>query len=486
MAAKPDSKDKDQKTALLEKYGFKDPENMEIEIGTFGKTGYPAPSKRYRFILARQDASIEQVYFWFLDSIRHDWGVHDFDKIIDVFAASEQSAFFGASQQRIGIQQDKVSTFLAAIGKMVKELFQFVREMRILDERLNFYEDSFSKDSKTRNSAEVSLKGIWVDLVEGGAKTPSSVFGMAREVGFTILPDLFFSVHPTSIEKIDSTVEALEFNVNVKNVLKRKLRTYMEWKRATYSELKTRRKFTLQYFRQHYDIIRMYMNWLKPYLRNIERLGMDYKKMDSADLVSAFEGSMIEVEVIAKKKNPEFGKYTSCIVLHFMHRTRPHMSFQAEGYQRGPVHVGKVEVTMRAYAWTDEQIEKYKAMRSDEDLHLLSTLDDSLKLAMASLGDELKNYLVEAGEKLFTDEIEREKKEKQPRQPNVLEPFLSIGKGFWEMFSSFSPAGLIKGLSSGGSPLNDAGKRKAAEKDAQNSMWRTFKNYRKAHRMVTW
>lgn len=484
MAAKQEPKD--QKTALLEKHGFKDPENMEVEIGTWQKTGYPNPSKRYRFILARQDVSVEQVYFWFLDSIRHDWGVHDFDKIIDVFAASEQSAFFGASQQRIGIQQDKVSTFLAAIGKMVKELFQFVRELRILDERLSFYEDSFSKDSKTRNSAEISLKGIWVDLVEGGAKTPSSVFGMAREVGFTILPDLFFSVHPASIEKVDSTVDALEFNTNVKVVLKRKLRSYMEWKRATHSELKTRRKFTLQYFRQHYDIIRMYMNWLKPYLRNIERLGMDYTKMSSADLVSAFEGSMIEVEVIARKKKPEFGKYTSCIVLHFMHRTRPHMSFQAEGYQRGPVHVGKVEVTMRAYAWTDEQIEKYKAMRKDEDLQLLSTLDDSLKLAMDSLGDELKEYLVQAGETLFAAEVAQKKKEQQPKQPSVLEPFLSIGKGFGEMFGSFSPAGLIKGFSFGGSSRKEMSQKKTAEKDAANSMWRTFKNYRKAHRMVTW
>lgn len=485
MPAGHDSKETDSKKVLLEEHGFHDQEFMEVEIGTFTTTSYPKPSKRYRFIFARQDASIEQVYFWFLDSIRHDWGVNEFDKIIDAFAASEQSAFFGTSQQRIGIQQDKVSTFLAAIGKMVKELFQFVRELRILDERLSMYNDSMSKESKSRKSAEISLKGIWIDLVEGGSKTPSSVYGMAREVGFTILPDLFFSVHPTSIAKIDLAVDSLVFNRKVKEVLKRKLRTYMEWKRATHSELTTRRKFTLQYFRQHYDIIRMYMNWLKPYLRNIERLGMDYKKMSSADLVSAFEGSMIEVEVLARKKKEEFGKYTSCIVLHFMHRTRPQMSFQTEGYQRGPVHMGKVEVTMRAYGWTDDQIENYKEMRKDEDLQLLTTLDDSLKLAMESLGDELKKYLKEAGEKIFADE-EKKKKEGKPKRPSVLDPFLLIGGGLKEMFGSFSPAGLFKGFSSGGNSRQDKKDKEKAEKDAQNSMWRTFKNYRKAHRMVTW
>ncbi len=473
----------DPKVALLEKYGFTDAESLELEIDTFGLTGYPKPAKSYRFIMSKHGGSIEEVYFFYLDSLRHDWGSPEFDKIIDVFSASEQSAFFGTSQQRLGIQQDKVSQFLAAVGKMVKEIFQFVREMRILDERLKMYTDSMEPESKTRRSAEIALKGVWVDLVEGGAKSPGSVFGMAREVGFTILPDLFFSVHPKTIKDIDSKVNALEFNKNVKMVLKRKLRTYMEWKRATYDELRTRRKFTLQYFRQHYDIIRMYMDWIKPYLRNIKRMGMDYRRLDSADLVSAFDGSMIEVEFIAKKKKPEFGKYTACVLVNFLHRTRPHMTVQTEGYQRGPVHVGKVEVTMRAYAWTDEQITQYKAMRREEDLQLLTTIDQSLKLAMDSMGDELKQYLVEAGETLFAKELENKKKG-EPKRESAAIPFLALGGAMKEMFGAFSPAGLFS--FGGGNTLLDKKQKKTAEKDAHKSMWATYKNFRKARGLITW
>ena len=57
-----------------------------------------------------------------------------------------------------------------------------------------YYSDSYDADSKSRESAEITLKGIWVDMVEQGAKNPASVYGMAREVQFTTLPDLFFSI----------------------------------------------------------------------------------------------------------------------------------------------------------------------------------------------------------------------------------------------------------------------------------------------------
>ena len=71
--------------------------------------------------------------------LRWFWSFVRIDKITDTFSASENSSFFGTSQQRVGLQQDKVSQYLATIGKMIKELFQLVRELRIIDERLGYY-----------------------------------------------------------------------------------------------------------------------------------------------------------------------------------------------------------------------------------------------------------------------------------------------------------------------------------------------------------
>src|SRR3989344_3331449 len=184
---------------LLKKFGFtnKDGEADEeiIELASarkggkvFGPTGYPAPKHRYMITLEDFRLSIEEVYFWQLDWIHTNQGYPKewIYKIKDIFAASEHSSFFGAAWQRIGLQQDKVSQFLATIGKMIKEVFQLVREMRILDERLSYYRDSYHTGGG-QESAEITLKGIWIDLVEQGSKNPASVYGMARELQFIVL-----------------------------------------------------------------------------------------------------------------------------------------------------------------------------------------------------------------------------------------------------------------------------------------------------------
>jgi hypothetical protein len=216
-----------------------DEEVVEKNKDQFMASGYPKPGHRYKLIHETFQQSMEEHYFWILNHFR-DMGYPDIIKITDIFTSAEHSAFFGVAQQRVGLQQDKVSQFLQTIGKMVRELFQIVREIRILKERLSYYKDSYDTESKSRPSAEITLKGTFIDMVEGGGKNPGSVYGMARELQFTTLPDLFFSVHPASSKEVDEVVDKLDFNRKVKEVLKRKLRQFLEWKEHTYKELQTR------------------------------------------------------------------------------------------------------------------------------------------------------------------------------------------------------------------------------------------------------
>src|SRR3989338_8698240 len=233
--------------ADLKKFGFNDIEIAEETRNQKIRTGYPTPARRYRLHYEGYTVSVEEPYFWVLHYLRYFSGFPYVDKITDIFAAAENSAFFGASQQRLGLQQDKFSQFLATIGKMVRELFQLVRELRVLDERLGYYADSYTT-SKSSESAEITLKGIWVDLVEQGAKNPGSVYGMAREVQVTTLPYLFFANHPKKQEYVDIFVEKdkEQFNRKIRKVLKRKMRAFLAWKEHNYEELKNRRKFTLK------------------------------------------------------------------------------------------------------------------------------------------------------------------------------------------------------------------------------------------------
>lgn len=524
-----------QRSDLLKKYGFNE-ENWEIALNVFGQTGFPQPYLKFRIIYEAVSQYVEESYFWILDHLKHDWGFTHFDKITDIFAASEQSAFFGVSEQRLGLQQDKASQYIRGISEMLKALFQIVREIRIIDERLTYYENTFGR--KTENEAvgsEITLKGIWIDQVEGGVKNASSVYGLAQTVGFSILPDLFFRVRANDagldkmedydaqdkrmsgiILEVDKKVDEISgFNEKVKEVLKRKLTQYYTWKLRTYRELKTRKNFTLKYLRQHYDTIKLYTGWIKPYLRNIKRLQLDEKRLRSADIISAFEGAMVEIEILCRRmdRTPGTGyeKYFPCILLHFVYRTTPSMTYTAEGYQRGPAHTGKFEFNIKAYVWNEDQMENYRRMKEEEDLELLTSIDESVKAAMDALGDDLKNYLLLGGEEIFEQEkkwlsskdieeirkltpaarikrikeLKESRQKKEEKQPTVLDPFKDVLFGIRDVAALFVQ---LPKFTSGQKEdkVKMAGEIGRANGWLRIAVYQTYKNYKKAHGFIQW
>ena len=509
----------EQKKDLLNSYYFKNHESAELHSGVKEETGFPEPLHFYRLMVEAINLPVEEAYFWVLDELRDGFSFNKSIKISDVTAAAESSSFFGVLEQRLGMQQDKAAQYLKGISEMIKSLFQIVREIRIIDERLGYYNHTFNrvnagpgKDDESAGS-EISLKGIWVDQVEGGTKNAASVYGLSQTVGFTVLPDLFFRVRADDrglhkieeesfdeavkkiVQNVDLTVNAITgFNDKVKEVLNRKLNQYYVWKLRTFKELKTRRVFTLKYMRQHYDTIKLYMGWIKPYLRNIQRLQMADKlvKKDMADMISAFEGALVEIETLTYK---ETGKDWKPVVLVYMYyRTRPALSYVQEGYQRGPMHTGRFDMILRSYVWNQTQIENYVNMREAEDLQLLSSVDNSIKTALESLGDELKQYLKESGEEFEgdggkkDDEADGKKSKTFSLVSDFIEPFTSVFKGVQEIFEP-----LAKGLDSFKKPSDHAHHNivhqtieiKDAQSEAKSAAYGTYKNYKKMHGMMT-
>ncbi|MFH1505792.1 MAG: hypothetical protein ABIE94_02280 [archaeon] len=469
------------------KFGWKEEvaEDVFVEADRYPKysgyyeTGFVQPMKRYRLILENFSQPMEDVYWWILTNMRTDHPYNRFEKTLDVFSAAENSAFFGQSSQRLGIQQDKASSFLAIIGKMVKEVFQLVREVRILNERLSHYEDSF----KGSEAAEITLKGYWVDLVEGGAKNPASVYGIATQVGFATLPDLFFSTTVLKALDVDQKVDSLDFNRKLREVLKRKLRAYMTWKEETFKELKQRKRFTLKYLRQHWNIIRMYMSWVKPYLRNIKRLSMREEHTESVDMVSAFENSIIEVEFMAIMKSNK--GYCPCALMHFKYVSRPTMHYRQE-YQQGPVHLAKLDVCFRLYGWHEKEVETWKRFRKEEEIDLLELVDSSVKASMDALRDDLEAFLEEAGEPIEKKEtLTAQAKRQSQRRGNIFDPFLSIGRGFGELAGSAVPQ--VKKKDKAEKPFKYSYDQAfSAAKAGFNPMWQVYKNFKKGHKMLSW
>jgi hypothetical protein len=477
----------------LKEVGFAKQEYHESSIHQVIPSAYPESLKRHRLVWERANLSIEEAYYFILKQITNDWGFPPefVEKTEDLFSAAENSAFFGVSQQRLGLQQDRVTQYLATIGKMTKEMFQLVREIRIIKERLTYYEDSYSSDRKKAEPAEITLKGIFIDMVEGGAKSPSSVYGMARELQFTTLPDLFFSTHPRTKDEVKSVIEKERsgFNRKVREVLERKLYSYLVWKDNTYKELKDRHKFTLKYLRQHYDIIKLYIGWVKPYLRHIKRLHLDESRLASPDLISAFEGSMVEIEFIAKKfpidpmkPDAQNKKIYSVVVANFLFRTKPQLSFQQEGYQRGPIHMGKMEMNLRAYAWGQKEIDNFKKLKMKEDHDLIATLSGSLKEAMDALGGDLEKYLEEAGEAVKKEKEAKEEHEKV-KMPGLFEPFLALVGLAGPRLQKPKQKSIKK---SKDEEMRDDAEKSAAKSYAMTVLWECYKNFKKAHGLVAW
>ena len=361
---------------------------------------------------------------------------------------------------------------------MVKDLFQIVRELRIHDERLEVY----NAWPKTK-TADVTLKSIYVEFVERGTESRNSVYYLATQVGYSALPDLFFNTLVKTQDDIEPEIAKWEVNENVKNVLRKKLLSFIVWKEKTQKELEARRMFLIPYLKQHWGAIRMYLSWLKPYLKSVKRLSMNQKQIDSPDIISSFETSVTEIELLAKKG--EVDGHHPVVIASFKFTTKPMLQFQQDSYQaRGAIHVGRVEMSLRAYAWKADKVQAYKRMRHEEDFELLGLLDESVKSAMESLGETLRKYIDEND--LYKEEEKGEnvgkKRHKMDWDSSIMGPFIGVFRGFGEIAESFTGGFSFVG----GEKKKPGGNPKAAISDAHISIWNVYKNYKKSHGLLSW
>ncbi len=225
----------------------------------------------------------------------------------------------------------------------------------------------------------------------------------------------------------------------------------------------------------------MYMAWVKPYLRNIQRMTMNQDFFDSPDMIAAFETAMMEVEFIATSDPHDYDGYHPIVLASFQFRTRPDMSVRKE-YQQGPVHLGKMDLSVRAYAWTPEQLSAYRAMKRREEIELLSVLDTSLRDIMDSLGEDFEVYLKEVGEEV--DEKPKPvvlKKE----QPGALAPFMGVAFGLKELVSGLNPL-PSKPKDDHGHGHGKLGKPGKAMSVASFKAGQIYHVFKKQKRLVTW
>ena len=149
-----------------------------------------------------------------------------------------------------------------------------------------------------------------------------------------------------------------------------------------------------------------------------------------ADIIATFESSMVDIEFLARKKagaikvkGKKVANKNICILATFNFRTRAELKVQQEGYQRGPVHIGKFKMNLRVYNWTDEDVKRYKRLKDEESTILIGDVVGSVVKSMEALGDDLQKYVNEA--KGIKEEEEKE--DEEPQRPDSVTKLLFGG-----------------------------------------------------------
>ena len=204
-------------------------------------------SKKLSLVMDSMTEPVEKYYFFFTKFLSvHEsssFGIHTVSKdkqpglikLKDVFDASVSSAFHGNVGSKISAIQQQVSSYLTQIGQLTKTIFPMVREIRMMDERREYYNKSLSgnKDDPEARQNEITLKSMWVEIVEQGMQNPNSVYSLATKLGFVTLPDLFFGINPhgktideqqKNLTKVmDAMQKEHQFTQKLRDILTKKL-----------------------------------------------------------------------------------------------------------------------------------------------------------------------------------------------------------------------------------------------------------------------
>ncbi len=479
-----DLKTEKEKIAVLRKVDKKELEKF-----------YGGHEKELTLIEEDYDGKIEPKYFWIIGFMRDDLGMKEILKILDTYSASEASGFYQKMGAGIGGLQDRVGNYMGTVGNLLKNFFKYMREMKILKSFLTLIEESnkimgdrkfvIDLHSDFKNAAEIALKARWIDVVEGGTQNKGSVLGLAQQVGFGTLPQLFFHTHVRKPEDVADAVKNYEKEMPqmVRDILIRKLKEYMHWREDTYTAYIHRKNILLANIKQIYYSIKTYIEWLKPLLRTLKRMQMDSDMKDSADILAAIEQSIIEVRLFGKAaKN---GKYNGIVDVSLRFRTFPEARYDQRSQSNVITHSGRIELVLRSRIMTDDQIAAYKVWQEKDDVDLLTGYLEISEDNLNDMAKDMWTYITEAEKEKSDKEPKKEEKKEKP-SGKAYEPFVEIFRGFRDIGKVFIPDIKSGADKKDAAKSDDEKDKKDAREDAAKKLWTLYNVYKKSNRMVTW
>ncbi len=482
-------------------------ENNKMEIDEIVKKvtektkKYKEPLWENRLIYDSFAEALEPVYFWILDFMQ---GLDlEVEKLVDNFAASPGSGYFGDLGARATKMQETGIKILGDVNAVIKSIINLIYDLKEWEIRLKDYENVKSEDEATKEIGVSALKHRWMDNVDANKGT-GSINAMTNQYGFTTLRDGFMTA------RSPEDVDAMDLNERVRRILKPRVAEFFEWLKRSEIELKKRYEIERSYLKTQVNTLKLYTSWVKPYIKAAEQLRM--KETKTPALVTAFNTMILELALFSKKEidvkyeaenknlperfaKLELRKYYPCVFIDLLFRGIPR-AVKVGGTQHY-VHGGRSEVKFRAYALNEDEITLFHKKIEEEDLgYLLGIAKDVTEESLKQLTEDIE---------YFSKKEKKETEEEKERKGEV-NPFVALGEGIADVF------GLRKKLKEkreekeeGKETEEEKEKKKAkkleeegirkdsyeesvvrefAEKIAKELCFKIFDTYKKAHGMA--
>jgi hypothetical protein len=366
------------------------------------------PSAQHVLTYNSSAEAMEQIYFSILDFMNGIFGGNT-EKLIDNFASSPGSGFYGEMSQRIGILQQNASNLMGTIAGMLKGIINLIYDLREFKIRLSHYDAANSNDKVQKESAMLALKQIWMDKVDIQRGNGSINAMTAGNLQFVTLRDSFMIVNsPEEVDKLD-------INERVQRILKPRIKEFLEWKKMSESELRKRFETEKLYLKSQVNNLKLNSRWAKPYLKAAQILRNNENLANNAQLVNIFNTILLELTIMGKsqfdvggavaaqdlpvsfKKLKDLRSYYSVVFVDFNFRGIPNRQ------QSGFVFPGRATVTFKGYALNQEEMDLLKNKLSESDL------EDSFKMIEGMTDQSLDQMKLDL-EEFMPDEKKEEKK----------------------------------------------------------------------------
>jgi hypothetical protein len=340
--------------------------------------------------------NLQPVYFWIIDFAPKFF---DIEKMYDNFTASPGSTYFTDLGQRATKMQEEGMKILGYVNTVIKSVLNLIYDLKEFEQLFKDYDNFKSEDPKTRQLGMLSLKQRWMSTVDA-KRGMGSLDNLGHQYGFTLLRTAFMAA--TSVKEVDT----MDINDLNKRILQPRMSEFMEWAKLSEIELRKRYAIEKSYLKNQINTLKLYTEWVKPYLSAAKQLGMS-PAGTSPSIVSVFGTMILNLEILGTKefdveefivakdlpekfRKAKMRKIYKVSIINFSFRTFP---------TQQSMHSGRVDIGFKSYALNEDEVKYLRLLKWNQDKEDIFAVTSVTQETLDTLKEDIDRYTQDKDEK---------------------------------------------------------------------------------------